>query len=226
MGRSKMEREFSEKLSRREITPSAQSWDKLDAMLSASEKQKQKPKMWYFIAASILAFAFASVFLFETQPKQQIDVVTQSKSDTAIENPATQELSLPAKVFSNSKIAASGKQVRQKSAKNFKSSINQQQLAQNVSDSNPNRDLVQSIAAVHAKVSDDRSNDEAFKLLSEVKSTEKTPNSIRVNSKNLLSQVEEPDGLTFRQKLFRSVGKNYQNVKVALANRNMEDENQ
>ena len=42
MGPNKIEKQFREKLSSREIQPSAQAWDRLDAMLSVAEEKKNK----------------------------------------------------------------------------------------------------------------------------------------------------------------------------------------
>jgi hypothetical protein len=46
--------------------------------------------------------------------------------------------------------------------------------------------------------------------------------SVKVDAKNLLSQVDGELDLTFREKVISKVNKNYKEVKVALANRNKE----
>ena len=62
---NKIEKQFREKLNAREIQPSAQAWDRLDAMLSvAEEKKTRKPFGFLFIAASILVFVTLGLFLF------------------------------------------------------------------------------------------------------------------------------------------------------------------
>jgi hypothetical protein len=43
-----------------------------------------------------------------------------------------------------------------------------------------------------------------------------------VNAKSLLSQVDGEVEYTFREKMLKKINKNYQEVKVALANRNNE----
>ncbi len=52
-------------------------------------------------------------------------------------------------------------------------------------------------------------------------STNKKSN-VKVDAKNLLSQVDGELELTFREKVINRVAKNYKEVKVALANRNNE----
>ena len=42
MERNKLETQFKEQLDSREIKPSEMAWDKLDAMLTVAEKQKQR----------------------------------------------------------------------------------------------------------------------------------------------------------------------------------------
>ncbi|MNX91604.1 hypothetical protein D3C86_1236950 [compost metagenome] len=46
--------------------------------------------------------------------------------------------------------------------------------------------------------------------------------SVKVDSKGLLSSVEGELNETFRDKVVKSIGKNYENVKTSLANRNNE----
>jgi hypothetical protein len=82
-----IEKQFREKLNAREIQPSAQAWDRLDAMLSvAEEKKTRKPFGFLFIAASILVFVTLGLFLFnqngtEVNPQNTI-VGTETKIDT------------------------------------------------------------------------------------------------------------------------------------------------
>src|SRR5690554_476018 len=58
-----IESQFRDKLNQRTIEPSDKAWDRLDAMLSASEKKKSK-KSWFWIAASLVLFAtIGSLFL-------------------------------------------------------------------------------------------------------------------------------------------------------------------
>jgi hypothetical protein len=45
---------------------------------------------------------------------------------------------------------------------------------------------------------------------------------VKVNPNTLLSQVDGELELSFREKVINKVNKNYQTVKVALANRNQE----
>ncbi len=55
MGRLKFEKEFKEKLDRREIKPSENSWEKLNSQLDSEEKSSKFNLWWLGIAATILA---------------------------------------------------------------------------------------------------------------------------------------------------------------------------
>ena len=73
MERNKLENQIAEKLNSREIQPSAQAWDRLDAMLSVSEEKKtRRPFGFLFIAASITVLLTVGLFFF-TQNGSQIE---------------------------------------------------------------------------------------------------------------------------------------------------------
>ena len=88
---NKIENQIREKLNSREIQPSAQAWDRLDAMLSVAEEKKTKRSFgWLYIAASILVLATLGMFFFsqkntEIQPQNNI-VGTEIKKDS-VKNP-------------------------------------------------------------------------------------------------------------------------------------------
>jgi hypothetical protein len=95
MGPNKIEKQFREKLSSREIQPSAQAWDRLDAMLSVAEEKKTKRSpflsfQFIGIAAGILVLLTVGMFLFNqksTNIEPQNNVVgTDTKKDT-VQNP-------------------------------------------------------------------------------------------------------------------------------------------
>ena len=63
MGQNKLESQIKEKLDSREIQPSAQAWDRLDAMLSIAEEKKTKRSFgWLYIAAGITVLLIAGMF--------------------------------------------------------------------------------------------------------------------------------------------------------------------
>ena len=83
MEQHKLENEFRNKLNQREINPSENSWDRLDAMLALAEENKPtRSYSWIYIAASILGFAFLGTFFFSQSKKN----VTVEGNKVVIEN--------------------------------------------------------------------------------------------------------------------------------------------
>ncbi len=228
MARSKMEKEFSEKLNQREITPSAEAWNRLDAMLTTSEQKKTNSPKWYLIAASIIILATISTFFFKndnviphTQVVQQDPVPTQQEKEEIPQNVA------PISERNFEQVAVLNQKKTQKKSNSDQSSINQQQYVQNSAQQNQTRNSVQNLSTQNVPSNEILNDSRANELLAEAQTKiQNSTKSISVNAKNLLSQVDEMPERTFRQKFLNRVEKNYQNVKVALANRNIEDENQ
>lgn len=91
MGQNKLENQISEKVNSREIQPSAQAWDRLDAMLSVAEEKKTKRSFgWLYIAASVLVLVALGTFFFtqkSTEINQNTIVGTEVKNGTVVKTP-------------------------------------------------------------------------------------------------------------------------------------------
>jgi len=230
MEQNKLEKEFKNKLNQREINPSENSWDRLDAMLTIAEgKKPTRSYSWIYIAASILGIAFLGTF-FLTQSDEN---VTVEGNKVVIENnqkiePIQKEL--PSIIPSNSQTESIGvipevKKVNRNPRDS--NSIIQNQVAQN-----SNSDIL--IPIIEKSQSNQKTehfapsniNDKSVdEMLAAVQTTSKAGNSkttVKVNPNTLLSQVDGELELSFREKIINKVSKNYQTVKVALANRNQE----
>ena len=71
---NKIDNQIREKLNAREIQPSAQAWDRLDAMLTVSEEKKPKKGYgWFFVAASTILFFGLGFFLFNSNETKEIN---------------------------------------------------------------------------------------------------------------------------------------------------------
>ncbi|MCF6128340.1 hypothetical protein L1S35_01550 [Flavobacterium sp. AS60] len=248
MALNKLENQIKEKLNSREIQPSAQAWDRLDAMLSvAEEKKTRRPFGFLFIAASITVLLTVGMYFFtqngtEIQPKD--DVVTVSPKDTIVKIPNS-KFQIPKEsenqvVFSNQPTTVN----RQPTTNNQRVSINNQKTTINQNHSNNpliNRDKeieYQNSSDVALKdlpkiitgnqvisgVNKEIKSDEALLagLDKKAKQSVNSKSMLQVDAKNLLYQVDGELELTFREKIINKVNKNYQEVKVALANRNNE----
>lgn len=234
MEQNKLENEFRNKLNQREINPSENSWDRLDAMLTIAEEKKPKRSYsWIYIAASIIGFAFLGTFFFN-----QIDQNgTIESNDVVIENnqkaePIEKEVNsiIPSNsqtesiaVISEVKNVKKNPQVIQSTSV----SVNQNQVAQNSNSDSLTTRLKSSLSTQETEqiVSSNSNDNTVDEMLAAVQTTSKAGNSktaVKVNPNTLLSQVDGELELSFREKVINKVNKNYQTVKVALANRNQE----
>ena len=253
MGRNKMEKDFSEKLNQREIIPSANAWDRLDAMLAVAEEKENKPKRnfgWIYIAASIVGFLLiGTVFLNSTEEVTDVkkhEVVLEDNpklrptpSDLqhaahqdSIASTAIAETPTVKDSNSHSKTAREIQNVRKQTNESqlAENSINQNSINQNninQNQGNQNQIINQKINSVpNVVLANNLQADELLAMAQTKSNAETSKASVKVNARNLLSQVDGELDQTFREKVINSVGKNYRNAKVALANRNnLEEEN-
>ena len=219
---NKYDTDFRTKLNNREITPSADSWNKLDAMLSATPEKKKKPTIWLYIAASILGFLFVgNMFMIQLGGgSDDIQVVNQ-------ENPAIiTPLEIPQNINNiQEEIVEVQNQLPKIKDKESRSLIAKVlSPAQNKSKSIIEEEIaiVNSPALPQKAIRNLANDDNLEKLLADASSSQKPNSVLRVSAKNLLSQVDGEIELTFREKMIRSVSKNYQEIKVAVSNRNLE----
>jgi hypothetical protein len=227
MEQNKLENEFRKKLNQREITPSENSWDRLDAMLTVAEDKKPiRSYGWIYIAASIVSFAFLGTFFFtqntqNTRIESNEVVIENNQKAEPIQNGIT---IVPPNPKSESTVVISEvKKVKRNSTDT--NPIITNQVAQNSSSLFPiveKKETNQEIVQVATSNTSDVNVD---KMLAEVQTSSKEGNSktkIKVNPNTLLTQVDGELELSFREKVINKVNKNYQTVKVALANRNIQ----
>ncbi|WP_293894068.1 hypothetical protein [Flavobacterium sp.] len=244
---NKIEKQIKKKLDSREIQPSAQAWDRLDAMLSvAEEKKTSRPFGFLFIAASITVLLAVGLFFF-TQNGREImlknDVVTTETKDsvrknvkqmpqvikqnqvvisTKTQNPESQSTN------NNKSVSISN----QKSAINNQLPIHQNPLInrekeiqyQNSSDlALKNLPVIETRKEIVLPVKNIPSDEQLLAGLDKAAKQSSEKNTlVKINPKSLLSQVDGELELTFREKVINKMAKNYKEVKVALANRNNE----
>lgn len=215
---NKFDNQFKEKLSSREIKPSDAAWDRLDAMLSVSEKPKRKFS-WLYIAASVLAFLTVGTIFFS----QKESVVLNPKDTINTQNEITIKSNETAPILNSSKksvvviqetkksisksniIPSTNKQLKNNNQIVAVSIINQKTEKKSIA--NPtNALIVEKQIVIVENLKKENSSDQKSK--------------IHVNPDNLLSQVDGELELSFREKVINKVNKNYQTLKVALDNRN------
>lgn len=216
MESNKFEKDFRHKLKEREIAPSENSWDRLDAMLAVAEKkQSRKSNGWLYIAASIIGFICIGTVFFN-QTEELIDV---PKNNVVIEN---QEIIKPIEdvkivkeevsiINQSPVITSNSNQIKfKKPIPILNEEVVSQENQELVSNEKP-KEEVKSEIIIQKNFPNEI-----------VVSIEKRKPSVKVDAKNLLSEVDGELELTFRERIAQKVSKNYNTIKVALANRNQE----
>ena len=222
-----MENQFKDKLNKREIKPSENSWDRLDAMLTVAEKPKRNYQ-WMYFAASFLGFILiATVFFNQTE-----EVIDSEHQKVVFEEKQVQEneigLEKDLEISSENTIQeiatieeTKPKRKTQKSIKSNPVTIQkaaiQTALVSNEINNSPSinhqkTELKVDVSALLASVDHDNNATSKTKIVSPVK----------VDKNELLSQVDNELELSFRERVIKSVNKKYREVKVAVAKRNQE----
>lgn len=244
---NKLENQFREKLNNRAIQPSANAWDRLDAMLSVADvtdntkaKVELKSKYrWMYVAATLLGFILIStVFLFQTDemidaPTQQVVFdtnvdVEQNSEEDGNSNPTVLEEIL--KVAPTEKAVVNHTKLNtypttQKTNKSFPLEKAIENSNEAVAQSS-NATVLENSTKINYK-SEVKINAET--LLASVEKSD-VPNkielqnktNIKVNPNELLTQVDDELELSFRERVQQSFNKKYREVKVAVSQRNLE----
>lgn len=240
------EKQALQKLSNREIKPSENSWDRLDAMLSVEVKPKKKGFFWINIAASFIVFASIGYYFYnqnEVMTPVEEETIIVEVEDKNIENgeenlETRYEKQDEVLVENEIKSEKSNQVVNQKFVNN--STISNQEsiiINQGVSTINQSKDnpIVLNSENNIQKPMNTNKYISAEKLLAEVsnkkfesKKTEKdfrrNVKGVSVNPNALLSNAETEIYQSFRENALERLNKNYNTIKTALVNRNYEDE--
>jgi hypothetical protein len=230
-----IENQIREKLNSREIQPSAQAWDRLDAMLTIAEEKKTKRSFFSYkfigIAASVLVFVTLGMFYFN-QKNTTIEtlntvVETEIKKQNTEETIPVTENSILVK-GQNNEVAVSNEKMTTHNPKletrNSQPTSNEVSIiTQNQEEAIVNQEIVSPKQEV--KTIKKTSMVDVDELLASVekdrkKETKVSKSNINIDAKSLLSEVDTELDLTFRQRVLNTVNKNYKSVKEAVANRN------
>ena len=232
MKKSAIENQFKEKLSSREIMPSSVSWDRLDAMLTIVETPKRNFK-WMYVAASLLGFLLIGSIYFN----QNQDEVVFKKNDIVVTDSKT-----VLEVKSISKPLMSSKKIKSKSSISVPSEVVKKlpKENENIVFENANNQLEQKVTNQEQQISIINQKTEQKNVLRKSKyvnvdellasvdsfskneNTEVLQSNVKVDSKELLSQVDGELELSFREKALKVVNKKIKTATVALSNRNSE----
>ena len=244
---NKLETQFKTKLNSREIKPSNSAWDRLDVLLTVSEKPKRNLN-WMYIAASFLGFIFIAniyfsqtenvldkenvVFVREKELKNlpagmQVEKKLKNENQLVQHSIINQETNQKNQLVQNSIVTRELRSNWRSNQKtNQKNTTNQKNLNQLVKNEIVNQKTEQKPIILESNkelqkivaINTLDKNDEA--ILDNLTSKQIEYSKISIKPNDLLSQVDGELELTFREKVIQSVSKNFKSVKVALENRN------
>jgi hypothetical protein len=232
MKKSVIENQFKEKMNAREIVPSKASWDRLDAMLTVAEKPKSNFK-WMYVAASFLGFLLLGALYFNENQKEAIiynnEIVVNEPTVTPEIDATLGKTSLVKRV-----VVAKGIE-KELVTTEVKSKVDSNSLVSNTAIQVAEKEIIQEpqISIINQKAEQKivlrKSNyvnvDEllaAVDPLSKKKNSSILQSSVKVNSNELLTQVDGELELSFREKALKVVNQKIKTATVALSNRNSE----
>lgn len=224
---NKIDNQIREKLNAREIQPSAQAWDRLDAMLAVSEEKKPKKGYgWFFVAASTILFFGLGFFLFNSNETKEINnsnpiVTTINEVMDSTEANKINQISVEKEqpVLVQNEVNYS-KTVRNKKSEESKELIKEENLTKNNSSSITQHPSTNTYKYVSPE-----------NLLAEVQTGEKVITSdkkispkakMKVDANSLLTNVEKELDENHRETTLDKLNRKFKDAKSALANRNYE----
>ncbi|RXM47902.1 hypothetical protein [Flavobacterium sp. YO12] len=246
MAPNNFEKDFRDKLNQRKIEPSNKAWDRLDAMLSVAEEEKtivlprskkDSKRKWLYIAASIVGFLLVGTFFFNQKealvetPKKNVVIEENIVKDTIVQPVLNAIDSVKQEVVVSEKESIEKKEILkdkylevsgQKSNKNKSNQVAESSIIIKNNQEKQSKTNQTKIADTTKKESVDQLLDSAEKTII-AENSAKPKSKVKVNAADLLNQVDGELELSFREKVVTKVNKNYQSVKVALANRNQQE---
>lgn len=231
------DKDIQQKFNSRKIEPSAQAWDRLDAMLTVAEEKKQPKKFfWLSIAATFLVFTGIGYVFFQQNQKPEIafpqnEVVTTKETPSSeLENSENTEINTATETESELAIASS-KTVHSANKSNSKSKNNSEYKSKPESYSienekqnillAKNENIVSQPEKINQKPIYNYVTPET--LLAEAQGQKKDNGNInkykstlKVNSNDLLSSVETELNQSFKEKALQK----FKQAKSAFVNRN------
>lgn len=224
---NKLDNQIREKLNAREIQPSAQAWDRLDAMLTVSEEKKPKKGYgWFFVAASTILFLGLGFFLFNSNEKTEINnstpiVTTINEEIDTVETNEIDEISVEKEqpVLVQNEVSFSKTQTNKKSEETDKLTKEEDLTKDNSS------------SIIHHPSPNSYKYVSPENLLAEVQTGEKVITSdkkispktkMKVDANSLLTNVEKELDENYRETTLDKLNRKFQDAKSALANRNYE----
>ncbi len=242
---NKLDTKIREQLGSREIKPTDQAWDRLDAMLSLAEKKEPKKVFSLYkyigIAASVLLFIALGFWLFQANTNDALDIPIHPKNNVVvedknidnediIENNALEQYKEQDEIIQKENVLVEvplQKQVRKEIDNN--STINPHRIEVTTVAEVDAKNKIQEISVIE-KTTNKYVTGEMMLAAVENRPLEKketlnteVQTKIRVNTSNLLTTVEKELDENHKETTLDKLSRNFKQVKSALANRNYEE---
>ena len=224
---NKLDNQIREKLNAREIQPSAQAWDRLDAMLAVSEEKKPKKGYgWFFVAASTILFFGLGFFLFNSNETKEINNSNPIVTTIKEEMDSTEAYKInKISVEKAQPVLVQNEVNYSKTQKNKKSKETNELIK-------PENDLEEKITPnSQLQTPNSYKYVSPENLLAEVQTGEKVITSdkkispkakMKVDANSLLTNVEKELDENHRETILDKLNRKFKDAKSALANRNYE----
>lgn len=249
MKTNNLENQIREKLNSREIKPTEMAWDRLDAMLTVAEEKKSKKGFsWLFIAACFLGMLTVGTLIYKlntNEIKIENEVVNEQKKSNSNDNlnsydssneliinedveiPVDKKQQIVLQSSQNNKIENKNLQSKNQNLNN-KTIINQKTTEKNEIEKLNQSDEV--VVQIENKIlqnkeivaSNSNVDVSSEALLASVDKARKSvkQSKVTVNASSLLSQINGEINTDYRETRFQKLKRNFETVKVAVANRN------
>ena len=224
---NKIDNQIREKLNAREVQPSAQAWDRLDAMLAVSEEKKSKKGYgWFFVAASTILFFGLGFFLFNSNETIEIN------NSTPIVTTINEEIDSAETTKINQISVKEEQPVLVQNEMNFsKTQTNKKSEEANKLTKEENLTKDNSSSIIHHPSPNSYKYVLPENLLAEVQTGEKVITSdkktspkakMKVDANSLLTTIEKELDENHRETTLDKLNRKFKDAKSALANRNYE----
>jgi len=226
---NKLENDFRNKLNQREIQPSEKAWDRLDAMLSVTEKKKPK-RTWMYIAASFLGFLLVGTFFFNQSKTENLEI----HDNIVLENKEIKPQEKTGKSFEIKEVIANNENHQKQESHQAQKSIKNEQVNSQISIKTAMHEVaLQDLKAQEVaqqiielgKSGKSVSDEEINSLLEKAKqdiASQRLFNKMtkKVDATALLLDAEKGLDNSFKQKVFDLLKDGYKETKTFVAERN------
>ena len=226
----KFEEHIKERLEKREIKPSADSWERLNKKLD-NKSGKNDRKTWIFLVAAVLVVALmTSIFVQNSAPAGERTKITNSDADT--ENVISRPQEIEKTQLASEKTEDQNFENAEKSVAKNNSELRREPLKTVASEGLENLATVESIPVkteifkAETKVEGNvkTSDQEIETLLAEafqnIEKKEISDDEKRLMAEQLLSEVEDDLDKSFRKEVFDMLKEGFGKARVAIVNRN------